>query len=168
MGDVIEIDPTKVGKIAQQVVSLLASENSETRRRAINAAMTLLGEQLSSPRNAKSLEASESDEAEEVQVAEFFNRDEILKPSDYAQLCAAFHFSLYGMAPFALEELRSIARDAGVVLPDRLDKTLTHAAKNGRKLFQSVGRSLFKPTSAAGLCFKERWDIRPGKRVKDT
>lgn len=164
----IQADPAKAGKYAQQIVALLVDEDSETRKRAIQAAMMLLGEVSPSNlgRDASAVPSDLNGDSSE-DLATFFNRGEDLKPADYANLCAAFHFSRYGMCAFTLEELRAIASDAGVVLPDRLDKTLNTATKNGKKLFQMAGRGTFKPTASAGLVFKERWNVKPGKKSKD-
>jgi hypothetical protein len=81
-------------------------------------------------------------------------------------LCAAYHYSIYGIAPFSLDELRNIAKEAGVVLPNRVDMTLRQAGKGSKKLFHSAGRDLYKPTAAAGLVFKKKWDVKPGRRTK--
>jgi len=162
MSDPSHADAAKAGEIAQQIVAILTNQDSETRRRAIHAAMVLLGE-------TASLSAEQdhgSGDSQATDLAQFFGRDEKLKPSDHAQLCAAFHFSQYGTASFTLDELRAIAGEAGVVLPDRLDMTLTQASTNGKKMFQALGKGMFKPTAAAALAFKERWNVRPGKIVK--
>lgn len=156
-------DPTKVGTIAQQIVRILTTEDSETRRRAIQAAMMLLGEAPSADANSQS-QLGGSDSGDDL--AAFFNRDEKLKPSDYAYLCAAYHFSAYGPVAFSLDELRTIAKEAGVILPDRLDMTLKQAGNGGKKFFQSAGRDVYKPTASAGVLFKERWNVKPGKRSK--
>jgi hypothetical protein len=110
----------------------------------------------------------ESDQGthDHADLGSFFNRGGDLKPSDYAFLCVAYHFSLYGTAAFSLGELRNIAMEAGIVIPDRLDMTMHNAAKNGKKLFQSAGRGSFRPTAAAGLFFAERWSVKPGKLRK--
>jgi hypothetical protein len=155
-------DPAKAGEIAQQIVKILVNEDSETRRRAIQAAMMLLGEASSE------LEFPGAGGNDPADLAAFFNRDEKLKPSDYACLCAAYHFSMYGTAAFSLDDLRTIALDAGVVLPDRLDMTLKSAVKDGKKLFQAAGRNAYKPTASAGVLFKEQWGVKPGKRKKET
>jgi hypothetical protein len=151
---------TKAGEIAQKIVAILVNENSETRQKAMGAAMVLLGE--------NPVQNIEQPGDSQIDIGKFFNRNEDLKPSDYAQLCAAYHFAIYGTAGFSLEDLRTIARDAGVVLPDRLDKTLVQAVRKGKKLFQTSGKGLFKPTATAGLVFKEQWDIRPGRTHKST
>jgi hypothetical protein len=168
MSDTIQANPTRASELAQQIVGLLVNEDSHTRRRAMQAAMMLLGEVVL-PANDQSSEGSDihgRNGSECSDLATFFSREENLKPSDYAQLCAAYHFSVYGVVPFSVDELRGIASDAGVVLPDRLDMTLAQAAKNGKKLFQVAGKSSYKPTASAGLVFKERWGVKPGRKLK--
>jgi hypothetical protein len=173
MNDEINTDgdqpnPAKAAEIAQQIVRILIGEDSETRKRAMRAAVTLLGDGSlkddTSPVRAPQSGGVSLDEPAEL--ATFFSRQDDLRPSDNAQLCAAYHFSLHGPVAFSLEELRTIAGEAGVVLPDRLDMTLNAATSKGRKLFQPVGRGMFKPTAAAGIVFKERWGVRPGKQLK--
>jgi len=167
MTDTAQSSPSKAGALSQQIVALLIEEDPETRRRAIHAAMTLLGDAL--PLQAETRTRgllTTSDDDDETSLSRFFNRDEALKPADHAQLCAAYHFSTYGTAAFSLEELRAIAGEAGVILPDRLDMTLVQAAKKGKRLFQAVGKGSYKPTAAAGLAFKERWGVKPGKTAK--
>jgi hypothetical protein len=165
MSDTSDSNPTRAGELAQQIVAILAMEGSDTRQRAIQAAMLLLGEVPARTMTSNSGEDRESEN--DTDLANFFNREENLKPSDYAQLCAAYHFAQYGMTPFTIDELRFIANDAGVVLPDRLDMTLNQATKKGKKLFQSAGRGAFRPTAAAGLAFKERWNVKPGRTPKE-
>jgi hypothetical protein len=160
-------DPAKAGKLAQQIVAILIDEDPLTRQRAMQAAMMLLGEPSQQYSNGRSLlHSGGHGGVDHGNLAEFFSRDGDLKPADYAQLCAAYCFSLYGTAPFSLAELRAIATEAGVVVPDRLDMTLCQATKKGKRLFQSAGRGLFRPTAAAGLMFGERWGVKPGKNVK--
>jgi hypothetical protein len=160
-------DPAKAAAIAQQIVGILINENPEVRQRALRAALIALGDKYpvseTVPRTA---EAIAVDGAPTTELGDFFGRQEDLKPSDYAQLCAAYHFALHGPLSFSLEELRTIAGEAGVILPDRLDMTLNKATSKGKKLFQSTGRGTFKPTAAAGLVFKERWGVRPGRVSK--
>jgi hypothetical protein len=157
-------DPPKAGSIAQQIVTILANEDSETRKRAINAALALLGETLSNQGSVE--DESALDEDDEAKLVVFFNRSEKLKPAESAYLCAAYHYSKYGPAAFSLDELRNIAKETGVVLPDRLDMTLKQAGNGGKKLFQSAGRDAYKPTASAGVLFNERWAVKPGKAAK--
>jgi len=126
--------------------------------------MLLLGETVAPPEKRQSEVPGEA--GHDTDLALFFNREGDMKPSDYAYLCAARHFSEFGTAPFSLAEIQEIAADAGVVVPDRLDMTFKGAAKKGKKLFQSAGKGSFRPTAAGGLEFAERWKVRPGRKAK--
>lgn len=165
MAERIKTDATKAGGVAQRIVDVLANQDSETRHRAIRAAMMLLGEDsVSDP--AGNLHSDSADNASSNDLGQFFNRGEKFKPSDHAQLCAAYHYLQFGPAVFSLDEIRAIAAEAGVVLPDRLDMTLNSAAHSGKKLFQPSGKGAFKPTAAAGIAFNEKWGVKPGKAKK--
>ena len=167
MEDQAQPDPAKAGELAQKILNLLMSEDSETRHRALQAVLIFLGEApLLDGKPARESKSPGDVPDAALELGEFFNRGEKLKPSDNAQLCAAYHYSLYGTAAFSLDDIRSIAADAGVVLPDRLDMTFNSAAHGGKKLFQAAGRGSLKPTAAAGGAFKERWAVKPGKRSK--
>jgi hypothetical protein len=160
-------DPANAGKLAQQIVGILINEDSVTRQRAIQAAMMLLGEtvlqQSSSQVRPSDVNIGGDNHAD---LAAFFNREGDMKPADYAQLCAAYHYSVYGASAFSITELKAIATDAGVVLPDRVDMTLRNAMQKGKKLFQPSGSGAFKPTAAACLHFAEKWKVKPGKIAK--
>ncbi|HJW40465.1 MAG TPA: hypothetical protein VJ476_04450 [Rhizomicrobium sp.] len=159
------VDAAKAAKLAQQIVGILANEESITRQRAIHAAMTLLGEAIPPPVTNQTRLPHDTG-VDSHDLASFFNRDGEMKPADYAYLCAAYYFAEYGAVPFSIAEIRVIAKDAGVVIPDRLDMTFASAAKKGKKLFQSPGRGTFKPTATGSLEFGERWTVRPGRKPK--
>ncbi len=159
-----QIDVSKTTEIAQKIVALLSGQGEEVRRRAISAAMMLLG---TTPTNDSVFVANASSNGgDAIEMTSFFEREGNFKPADFAQLCAAYHFSMFGFAPFTFDDLREIAGEAGIVIPDRLDMTIGQAKKNGKKLFQSAGRGQYKPTAAAGVLFRDRWDVRPGKKPK--
>jgi hypothetical protein len=167
MEETNQTDPTRAGQIAQKIVSLLTNEDSGTRQRAIHAALMLLGEKpLVEHRSEEQSKTRHDSSAATLELGQFFNRGDKLRPSDNTQLCAAYHYAIYGNAAFSLDEIRSIAKEAGVVLPNRLDMTLSSATHAGKKLFQPAGRGTVKPTAAAGVAFHERWGIRPGTRDK--
>ncbi|HER34742.1 MAG TPA: hypothetical protein ENO19_04680 [Halothiobacillaceae bacterium] len=88
------------------------------------------------------------------------------KPADNVLLVTAEHFRKYGDAPFVLEEVRTTARNAGLTIPERLDKTLTAASRNGKKLFAKVARGRFKPTVHGEKFFKETYSVSKGTSVK--
>lgn len=165
MAETHPLDPAKAGELTQSIVKLLANADSETRRRALDAALTLLGEKpVASSEPSGTARSGRGNENQNVSAGEFFDRGEKLRPAENALLCAAYQFSIFGLAPFSVDDLRKIGGDAGLILPNRLDMTLQQAAKSGKKLFQSMGRGQFKPTTAAGLFFGERWGVRPGSK----
>jgi hypothetical protein len=160
-------DPTKVMELAQAIVKLLMREDSETRQRVFQTAMTALGELCAQPSAAGSQFAHHIPAGDNhTDLAAFFNREGEMKPADNALLCAAYHFSEYGGAPFSIGEIQQIAADAGVIVPGRPDMTLVQATKQGRKLFQRAGRGSFKPTATGSLMFGERWGVKPGRKPK--
>lgn len=159
-------DPTRASTLAQQIVTLLIHEEPITRQRAIQAALMLLGEPAPKQHHDQAHVVPVEDGS--TGLAAFFNRDDGMKPAENAQLCAAYHYSLYGAVAFSMVELKAIATDAGVVIPDRVDMTLRNAQQKGKKLFQTSGPGNFKPTAAACLHFAEKWKVRPGKNAKPT
>jgi hypothetical protein len=162
-----QVDVSKAGALAQQIVTLLQNEAAETRRRAVSAAMMLMGEASIAQEPTPTPDAKQPQGSDDnSDIATFFNHQGDLKPADYAHLCAAFHYSTYGTTSFSGEEIRAIALEAGVVVPDRLDKTFTQATRKGKKLYQAGGKGEFKPTAAGSLFFKEEWGVKPGRGVK--
>jgi hypothetical protein len=165
MSDEKQIDPAKIAKLTQDIVKILSDEDSATRRRTIQAALTVLGE-VPIASEERSPQPSGTNGVEALGFGDFFKRDGKLKPSDTAFLCAAYHYSEYGPTAFTTEEIRKIAADAGEVIPDRIDITFKGAAKKGKKLFQAAGRGAFKPTASAAAFFKETWNVKPGRKIK--
>lgn len=96
--------------------------------------------------------------------AEFFARFPEGKPSDNAVLIAAHVYSQYGSESFRLEEIREIAKSAGLTIPTSLDMTLKSAQRDGKLLFQHSGRSEFKPTVHGELYFKKTFQIVTGTK----
>lgn len=160
----LQPDPASAAKLVQELIEALAPHDSATQQRAMKAAATLLLHPASETVNHEM--PSRMGSEPHAGLAEFFDRGEKLKPADYAQLCAAYHYARHGAIPFSLDEIRAIGAEAGIVLPDRLDKTFKAAAHHGKKLFQTAGRAVFKPTATAGLAFGERWGVKPGRAAK--
>jgi hypothetical protein len=161
------VDPARAGSLAQQIVTILAGEDPETRQRALRVAMMLLGENTPiTSDDQRTRRPDDSADVESIGLAAFFSREGEHKPADYAQLCAAYHYSVYGTAPFSVSELKAIALDAGVVIPDRVDMTLKSAIRKGKKLFQPAQAGSFKPTAAGCVLFSEKWNVKPGRKQK--
>jgi hypothetical protein len=150
--------------LAQSLLSIFAGVDQETSERAARAAFTAKGW---SPHGLGIDAAADgSGNGASHDVAEFFNRAEKLKPAENVYLCAAFHYSKHGAQAFSVAELREIAGDAGLVLPDRVDMTLTKAGKAGKRYFQATAKGMFKFTSHGELYVQGRWNVKPGKETK--
>jgi hypothetical protein len=72
------------------------------------------------------------------------------KPAENVSLIAADFYARYGCEPFSQTDVRSTADAAGLIVPERIDKTLTSARRDGKALFHRVGRDRYKPTVGAG------------------
>jgi hypothetical protein len=161
-----QVNPGKIAKLTQDIVKILSNEDSTTRQRAIQAALTVLGEAPILPAHKSPQINTPDDSTDQDDIGAFFKRDGKLKPSDTAFLCAAFHYSVHGPVAFGIDEIRQIAADAGEIIPDRVDNTFRAAAKKGKNLFQMVGKRSFKPTASGAAFFKEEWSVKPGKKLK--
>lgn len=134
-------DPAKAGKLAQQIVSMLINEDLATRQRAMQAAMTLLGDAPPQANSAQLHYTKDDGGGDNHDLASFFNRDGDMKPADYAYLCAAYHFSQYGAVPFSAAEIRAIAADAGVVVPDRWTRRLEPPPRAVKNYFKAPAKA---------------------------
>jgi hypothetical protein len=84
------------------------------------------------------------------------------KPSDNAHLLVADWYRQYGSAPFGLDAIKGAAEAAGLPIPERLDMTLTAAQDGGKKLYQSAGRGLYRPTVTGELFLKKTYGVAKG------
>jgi hypothetical protein len=167
MSEIKPPDPARALAVAQQLIAVLASEDRETQQRALQATLALLGESGPLITKEKLEVPLGGEDVEADSMAAFFNREgDEFDPSDYAQLCAAYHYFLYGPVDFSIQEIKSIGGQAGVVLPDRLDMTFSQASQDGKRLFQSTGRGRFKPSTTGCVVFRKRWNVKPGRRPK--
>lgn len=96
---------------------------------------------------------------------QFFSRFDTDKPADNALLLAADYYRQYGANPFSAEELKRSAREVGLIVPERIDMTLRNARREGRALFQSIGRGSFRPTVHGEVFFKTSYNVTPGRRL---
>jgi hypothetical protein len=88
------------------------------------------------------------------------------KPADNACLLAAFHYSQYGTAPFSVDEMKTMAGDVGVTIPDRIDMTYLAAKRDGKNLFSRAGIGKFKTTVYGESYFKKTYNVSKGKKTK--
>lgn len=96
----------------------------------------------------------------------FFSRFDTDKPADNALLLAAYYYSQYGGNPFSADELKALAREVGLIVPERIDMTFRNARREGKGIFQAIGRGSFRPTVHGEVLFKTTYNVTPGRRQK--
>lgn len=88
-------------------------------------------------------------------VREFYSKHQPDKPSDRAQILAAWIYRNRGSQPFTLKEVEELFDKVGEGRPTRLDMTFKAAQRKGKKLFQSAGRGKLRPNVHGENYFKE-------------
>jgi hypothetical protein len=96
----------------------------------------------------------------------FFQAFDHDKPADNAKLLVAWHYREYGTEPFSLDEINELAKDVGVTIPDRIDKTFAAAQDKGKNLFTRAGRGTFKPTVHGEAYLKITYKITKGTKQR--
>lgn len=90
-------------------------------------------------------------------IAEFPNK----KPSDNALLLAAWHYSQNGSNPIQVNQLESLANQAGLTLPTNVYMTLSASSRGGKKLFQKADGG-FVPTVSGELALQKEFGVKKG------
>jgi len=88
------------------------------------------------------------------------------KPADNVRLAAAHLFEQYGSEPFTAAEIESVATDAGITVPSRIDMTLRVAKDDGKQLFMSAGKGKFKPTVHGEIYLKNTYKVKKGTNTR--
>ena len=97
---------------------------------------------------------------------EFFSKFTHDKPAENALLISAYHFSQYGSSSFTTDEIKSIAKEVGVTIPERTDMTFAQAQRDGKNLFLRASRGAFRPTVHGETFFKKTYQVSKGKKQK--
>lgn len=92
-----------------------------------------------------------------------FNHD---KPSDNALLVAAWHYNQFGVAPFSGDEIRKLADEVGITIPERVDMTIANARHDGKACFTRAGKGSFKPTVHGEARLKKTYGVKKGTLSK--
>jgi hypothetical protein len=85
------------------------------------------------------------------------------KPADNTLMCAAVWFAEYGKEAFSLDQLRSIANELGVTLPDRVDATIGGGMRKGKKLFNRARVGYYAPTVHGETFLKTTYNVQQGQ-----
>jgi hypothetical protein len=110
--------------------------------------------------------AVEDPELDLSDTEQFFTTHEGGKPSDNAYLCVAYLYSQYGAQPFSLDDVRAVANQAGLTLPDRVDVTLAGAKKGGKQLFKRAGRGKLAPNVHGETYLRNTYSIGKGNKAR--
>lgn len=96
----------------------------------------------------------------------FFVKYAHQKPSENVNLLASHHFREYGSEPFSIMEIRDLASEVGVTIPDRVDMTLKQSKNDGRTLYKRLTNGDFKPTVHGEAYLRETYSVKKGKKKK--
>jgi len=97
---------------------------------------------------------------------QFFNSFDWSKPADNLKMIAAWLFNEYGDDPFSLEDVRRVAKEVGLTIPDRPNDTLRVAKYEGKKTFDQPNRGKFKPTIAGQTYLKQTFGVKKGTKSR--
>jgi hypothetical protein len=131
------------------------------------AAFTLLEDYVTTGESSpeKEREITVNRDGEQNREA-FFSKFETDKPADNAHLLAGYLYSQYGSAQFSIDEIKALATEVGLIVPDRVDMTIRNSQREGKHLFQATGRGMFRPTVHGELFFKSAYRVSKGTQVK--
>jgi hypothetical protein len=148
----------------QEVGKIIEKLPTEIRSEAFGLLKGYVAQQVTTPtrREGPAEYAAGSGEG-----ADLFSRFDHDKPSDNVRLVAAYLFQEYGSDPFSLEEVKAVATNAGITIPDRVDMTLAKATENGKQLFTRVGRGKFKPTVHGEAFLKVTYGVKKGTKKRE-
>jgi hypothetical protein len=118
------------------------------------------------PRQAEQHVASDDNGDSNSSEGGLFGKHAHDKPADNVRLAAAHWFEQYGSEPFTAAEIESVATDAGITVPLRIDMTLRVAKDDGKQLFMSAGRGKFKPTVHGEIYFKNTYKVKKGTNTR--
>ncbi len=88
------------------------------------------------------------------------------KPADNVKLIAAYLYGEYGSSPFSIDEVNKMSNEVGITIPSRIDMTLSAAKDKGKKLFNKVGKGMFKPTVHGEAYLKEQYKVGKGQKKR--
>lgn len=102
----------------------------------------------------------------DISSAEAFVRSQdIDKPANAVKAIAAWWFSQYGSVPIRAADIKKLAGEIGVTIPDKPYMTLTGMKTDGKDVFRS-SKGDFVPTVPHGeLFFQSQYKVKKGKQL---
>lgn len=153
-----------VPEVATKIYKLLEGMEPEQRLRAIKGALSMLGEPIADLRSP--IAGQGRDEVDTPDAHSFFGNLEVSKPSDNVHAIAAYWYSQYGTEPFSLEDVKGLADEVGLTVPERSDMTLSSAQRGGKKLYRRGPPGVYRPTVNGEKFFKDTFKVDKGRKRK--
>ena len=108
----------------------------------------------------------EADSTEPEALSDFFETRDVSKPAEAVMAITAYLFQQFGSEPFSPQEIRDIADEVGLTVPQRIDMTVKSAKKNGKPIFRSVERGKYAPTVFGEATLKADHNVTKGRRKR--
>jgi hypothetical protein len=110
--------------------------------------------------------AHTGDSGSEVENREnFFSKHQGKKPAENAVIAAAYFYSQFGSHPFNSKQIKEIADDAGMTVPDRIDKSFQGAKRKEKALFRNLGEGQFRFTVHGETWIKATYGVKKGNKT---
>jgi hypothetical protein len=152
IGKVLEALPPEIRALAFPLISDYASTDSS--------------EEAGAGHKARSHQPGQARTAPPADREGFFKAFDHDQPADNAKLLAAWLYREFGTEPFSMEEIKALATDVGVTIPERIDMTFAAARDNAKNLFARAGRGKFKPTVHGEAYLKTMYKITKGTKQR--
>ncbi|MCP4203441.1 MAG: hypothetical protein GY769_16105 [bacterium] len=97
----------------------------------------------------------------------FSSVDSSERPSRCLFRIVAWLYLQHGVFPIQVEDLRCIAEDTGLTIPERPDMTMRQARKGGKSLFRRQGKG-YRLTVNGEAFIKETYKVLKGKKPRQS
>lgn len=94
-------------------------------------------------------------------LSAFIGNFESIKPKDNVMLLVAWLYSQYGAYPIQVQQIKDLASECGMVIPNRSDNTLRQAKDKGKSLFNQQGKG-WKLTVSGELFIQGKYNVKKG------
>ena len=131
---------------------------------AFGAGKSSGGPPAGSGRHRKTGDPSSGKPAAPSGMEEFFSEYEHDKPAENCRLISAWLYSQYGKSPFTAAQMKDIADETGITIPDRPDMTMKGAKHSKKALYRQKGKA-FELTVTGEAYVKETYGVRKGNKT---
>ena len=153
-----------VPEAAAKIYALLESMDAEERFRAIKGALSMLGEPVAD--SGSPIAGLGRHDVAAPDAHSFFGNLDPSKPSGNIHAIAAYWYSQFGTDPFSVEDIRVLADEVGLTVPQRSDMTLSSAQRGGKKLYRRGPSGTYRPTVNGEQFFKDTFKVEKGRKSK--